>query len=394
MTLEGAAGGSSAFNQACSRQLLEGFLGTVPFCLALLDLQFRFVWVGPGLGSALGFEAEDSLGRSMREVAPVLANSLEPLIGELLATGPSGGARDFAVGNYPDGEPDCARRAELRIVTSAGGEVIGFAIVASPVAGALREATPHLADREAAWCMFVESFAHDLRNPLTPILAAAQLLRRCGVEKPGIVEWAAVAIERQVRQLNTRLDDVLTLARAKRGALVIAADDLDLAAMLEQVIAEFQSLAQEGGLVIEAQVPACGLPVRGEKARLERILRILLTRAIETTPSGASVKIQAVRATDHIQVRFHDSGTGFETAMSESVFDPFDRQDPSSQLKRSHNDRVGLALARALVMQMRGSLAASSAGIGRGAEFVLRLPITDKSLLPHAPQDPLRGDGS
>ncbi|MGY6217475.1 sensor histidine kinase [Methylolobus aquaticus] len=392
MTPEGDAGGSAGINQGCSRQSLEALLCAIPLRLGLLDLELRFVWVGPGLGRALGFDAEDCLGRSIREVAPALADWLEPLIAELLATVPAVGARAFTVGNCPGDESDDAGRVELRLVTAAGGGIIGVAIVVSPAASALLDARRLVATRESAWCKFVERFAHDLRNPLTPILAAAQLLRRHGVAKAEIVEWAAVAIERQVRQLNSRLDDVVALAQAKQGALVVTEGDLDLGAILEQVIAEFLPLVQAGGLMLETDFPRSGLPVRGEKVRLERILGVLLTRAIDTTPSGGNIKIQAVKKNDQILVRVHDSGVGFETMMSESVFDPFGPEDPSSQTRRNHNDHVGLALARALVRRMQGSLTAFSAGMGRGAEFVLRLPIADTSHFGEALQDAPQGN--
>ena len=389
-TVLGAAGGSSALDEGRHRQLLEGMLCAVPLRLALLDMELRFVWVGPGLGRALGFETEGCLGRSIGEVAPALANWLEPLIGNLLATAPAGGACDFALGDCSIEESDRAGRGELRLVTDAEGGVIGVVIVVS--SAALPDATALVASRERAWCVFLERFAHDLRNPLTPILAAAQMLRRYGADKPEIVEWAAVAIERQARQLNARLEDVLALARAKQGTLVVAADDVDLGPILEQLVAEFRPLAQEGGLILDAEFPCRGLPVRGEKTRLELILRVLLTRAIETTSSGGSLEIHAVRAADQILVRVSDTGVGFETTMSEAIFDPLDCEDPTSSPRRSHNDRVGLALARVLATRLGGSLMAFSAGTDRGAEFVLQLPIGDVTLSGQCRQDGPPGD--
>ncbi|MBM4201067.1 MAG: HAMP domain-containing histidine kinase [Gammaproteobacteria bacterium] len=227
---------------------------------------------------------------------------------------------------------------------------------------------------ERRWYTFFARFVHDLKNPLTPILTAAQLLRRYGVEKPDVVEWAAITIERQTQQLSVKLNVALDLARAAMGQLQIAGTPLDLQPLLARALDTIRAPAEEAGLALSVRMPSNALGVFGDAGRLEQVVMLLLLRAVETTPKGGRIDLAASIEGQEVVVRVSDQGLGFDAAVLKTLFDPFGTADEPGLQKEVP---VGLALARALVMLHGGGLSASSAGVGRGAMFVMRLPVFD-----------------
>jgi signal transduction histidine kinase len=255
--------------------------------------------------------------------------------------------------------------------------VLGIAMVIEPRPGAGNELNPSppglLEALEQRRYAFLETFAHDLNNTLTPLLSAAQMLQRHGAKKPDVVEWAGTAIERQVRQVSSTVRDLLDLARAARGKLEVSHTTLDLKPVLESAIESCRPLADDRHQTLSVDLPSVELRVSGDAARLEQAIQQLLCNAIAFTPVGGRIELAAECASDQVVIRVRDTGSGLAADTLATLFDPFAQPDEPG-FRKTRGMGVGLALAHRLIALHGGTLHAVSEGLARGTEFVASLP--------------------
>jgi len=221
---------------------------------------------------------------------------------------------------------------------------------------------------------FLSMLAHELRSPLPPIMNALHVLRLRGAGSTTINK-AEEMIDRQVRHLSRIVDDLVDVARINNGNIPIRTERLDLARVVRQSVDDRRSMFNAAGLALNIIVPNVPLWVTGDAMRLEQVIANLLDNAVKFTPADGSVTVELVMddATGEAITTIRDTGIGIEPDMLERVFDVFDQADRS--LDRAHGGLgLGLSVARGLAELHRGSLRAASEGLGKGAEFVMRLP--------------------
>lgn len=370
--------GRSVPRAVLSRRLvcLEELLATAPVGLGLLNTECQYLWVNPILAKVNGRTMEDHVGRTMQEIRPDIGETLGPLLRGLLATG--GPVPDFMIGRIgpdPYGSP-LQWRGRLRLLRASDHVVLGIGVVIEPQLSEWNERTPAAPspteelDRQRYG--LIETLVHELKNPLTPILSAAQMLQRYGTKKPDVVAWAGVSIERQARQLNAAVNDYLELARAALGKLDLRQSKLDLKPVLERAI-EACPEPQRGCPSLNLKLPSCELWVLGDTVRLGKVLHHLLLNAVQFTPPEGHVTLAAAIEDDHVVIRVSDTGDGVDPEALERIFEPFFQMD-DAQFRKTRSMGVGLALARRLITLHGGTLHAVSRGRGSGTEFVARLP--------------------
>jgi signal transduction histidine kinase len=219
---------------------------------------------------------------------------------------------------------------------------------------------------------FLAMLGHELRNPLAPILTALQLLRLRGVQAG---EREREIIERQIKHLVALVDDLLDVSRITRGKIQLHRSTFELSEAVARAIETASPLFEQKRHLVRIDVPRNGLGVHGDLERLAQVVANLLTNAGKYTEAGGRISITAKAEGDEIALSVCDTGIGIAPDMLPRIFELFVQERQA--LDRAQGGLgLGLAIVRSLAELHGGSVDARSEGIGRGAEFVLRLPRT------------------
>jgi len=221
---------------------------------------------------------------------------------------------------------------------------------------------------------FLATLAHELRNPLAPIMNAAQLL---GVAQPteATVRWSREVLDRQVRQLTRLVDDLLDISRITRGKVELRRERIDLASIVRSSIETSRPLITAAQHQLEVHLPEAPIELDADPARLAQVFGNLLNNAAKYTPAQGRISISVEKESEReVAVRVRDSGIGIPPEMLSRVFEMFTQVEEA--LERTQGGLgIGLTLVRRFVELHSGSVSATSAGRDRGSEFVVRLPL-------------------
>jgi signal transduction histidine kinase/CHASE3 domain sensor protein/ActR/RegA family two-component response regulator len=239
---------------------------------------------------------------------------------------------------------------------------------------ASREAYDQLREADRRKDAFLAILAHELRNPLAPIRNAARILKVAVSDKR---EWAAALIERQVRTMATLLDELLDVSRISRGTFTLHPRRVSLEAIIHHALETVQPAIDMRGHSVTVSVPE-PVELDCDPVRIEQVLANLLTNASKYTPPGGRIMVTGDVADGQARISVRDSGIGFECESVERLFEMFTQiRDPVDRSEGGLG--VGLALAKAIVERHGGSIEANSAGLGKGSEFSVRLPLPSGS---------------
>jgi signal transduction histidine kinase len=227
---------------------------------------------------------------------------------------------------------------------------------------------------------FLAMLGHELRNPLGAIGGAVSvlgLLAKSGdeAEKPREI------IRRQTAHLTRLLDDLLDVTRLDTGKIELQRRPLDLRTVAERALT---SLA-EGGKAAQHAITLTGetLWVEGDPTRLEQVIFNLLDNAVKYTPPGGQITLAMEADGGAAALRVTDTGTGMTPEALARAFEPFVQADPTLDRARGGLG-LGLTLVKRFVELHGGTISAHSPGLGRGTEFLMRLPLTDARGEPEA----------
>ena len=220
---------------------------------------------------------------------------------------------------------------------------------------------------------FLAMLAHELRNPLAPVLNATQVLRLREPADPVVAQQRDV-IDRQVAQMRRLLDDLLDAARISRGTIQVRKEPTDLRAALETAVEAVRPLIEGKGHHLRVELPADPLVLEGDVTRLTQVFSNLLNNACKYTDPGGTITLTAVHEEDEVVVRVRDTGVGMPPEMLERAFDLFTQADQTPDRVQGGLG-IGLTLVKRLVAMHGGTVAAESAGPGQGSQFVVRLPL-------------------
>ncbi len=245
------------------------------------------------------------------------------------------------------------------------------------------EARVHERDR------FLAILGHELRNPLGAILLASQIRDddgRLGGEHANL-------IERQSRHLSRLVNDLLDLSRVVSGKIVLKQQLIDLADALRQSFETMMESAARANVSIEVRYCNEPLPVYADPLRAAQILTNVIGNAIKYTPEGGQVIVQIEREGEEALVRVADDGVGIAPDRIGTIFELFAQAE--NAIGRAQGGMgIGLALVRNLLQLHGGTITAESDGLGKGSEFVVRLPIFHgQSVRASAPAAAVSNDG-
>jgi signal transduction histidine kinase len=223
---------------------------------------------------------------------------------------------------------------------------------------------------------FLAMLAHELRNPLSPILSAVELLRRNGSADPNL-QQARNVIERQAQHLTRLVDDLLDTARITQGKITLRKETIELMNVIGRAMETSRPFIEAHGHQLSLSLSQEPLRIEGDLVRLAQAISNLLNNAAKYTEEGGHIWLTAERVETEVVLRVRDNGMGISETLLPHIFDLFSQANRS--LDRSEGGLgVGLAIVRSLVKMHGGRVEAFSAGSGQGSEFVVYLPMLTK----------------
>ena len=193
---------------------------------------------------------------------------------------------------------------------------------------------------------------------------------------PATLQQTREMIERQLTHMVRLIDDLLDVSRISRGRIELKREEVDVATLVRHAVETVRSPCELKGVDLTVTLPARPMLVDGDPARLLQAIGNLLNNSAKFTERGGKICLTVAREGDQALIRVQDTGIGIAPDQLARIFEMFTQAD--SSLERSHGGLgIGLTLAKRLIEMHGGTLSASSAGPGKGAEFDIRVPVVD-----------------
>ncbi|MDB4929387.1 MAG: Chemotaxis protein methyltransferase CheR [Myxococcaceae bacterium] len=244
-----------------------------------------------------------------------------------------------------------------------------------------------LADADRRKDEFLAMLAHELRNPMAPIVNAVHLLRLPQATGP-VVQRALDAIDRQVGHMVRLVDDLLDLSRINTGKVELRKERVTLATVIEHAVQTSAPLMQKHRHEFVLSMPPDEIQLIADRTRLTQVIANLLNNAAKYSPPGGRIDLIGARDGDEVVITVRDRGIGIRPEMLDSVFGLFVQSDRTADRSQGGLG-IGLTLVKSLVEMHGGSVSAHSEGLGHGSEFVVRLPLIESRSIPPPPPPPL-----
>lgn len=228
-----------------------------------------------------------------------------------------------------------------------------------------------LAERDQALAVV----AHELRGPLGPVKMAVTLLGRTAA-KPEELRAMAI-VDRQLAAMETLINDLLDVSRSRVGKLSMNVRAVDLGDVGRDALRAFEDLARAKGVELRQALPEAPLLIEVDTDRLQQVLSNLLSNALRFTEPGDWIALSATADGSHFLISVKDSGAGIEPDLLPKIFDMFTQASGASS-GRGAGLGIGLAVAKEVVALHNGTIEVRSAGVGKGSEFLIRIPITPR----------------
>jgi len=359
---------SEARYRALFNSIDEGFcIIRVIFDQGGNPVDYLFLHISPSFEAQTGLK--DALGRTAKEMLPAHEDYWFQIYGKVARGGPpvrfqheaSQLGRWFDVYASSFGDP---ADHEVAIIFND----ITFRMQAEEKMRADAE-TLAAADRRKD--EFLAMLAHELRNPLAPMLPGVEVLMM-RPEDPSVVKRIGGMLRRQVDQMAHLIDDLLDMSRITTGKISLKLETIPLAPVIGQAVESVQPLvdASRHELVVDEVNP--GVLVKADSHRLTQIISNLLSNAAKYTPSGGRISLSVTHPTDGgLRISVKDNGKGISPEHQRTIFDLFDQGGNGA----ADGLGIGLTLVRSLVDMHGGTISVASGGEGEGSEFTLALPV-------------------
>jgi two-component system CheB/CheR fusion protein len=363
---------------------LAGILNHSPNWLFIKDLSGRYMIVGEAFRKAVG---QDPVGKTAFDLFP-------PEVARALTAGD-----DRVITQETDDQTEViipladgphvflATKFPVRDETGRVIAIGGIKTDITPIRRAEQLAQEAVAQRER----FLAMLSHELRNPLAAILNTVELARRSTTATTDVDQWIGV-IARRARHMSRLIDDLLEVARFTHNKVELRRRVLDLAALVPDVLEEVRGLFDEAQVQLHYTPPTQPLWIDGDPDRLEQVQVNLLRNAAKYTPAGGQVWLTLGHEGNDAVIRVRDTGVGLTPAMMQKIFEPFVQADETLD-RAGGGIGVGLTLVRWIIELHGGRVEATSEGMNRGSEFIVRLPRTQPpASLPPAASEASAGE--
>lgn len=238
-----------------------------------------------------------------------------------------------------------------------------------------RRTTEALQEADRRKNEFLAMLAHELRNPLGPILNAVAILRAKG-PADSVLERQREVIKRQAGHMARLVSDLLDISRITRGTLTLQCEILDLVDVVRSCANDYRQGLETAGIQMDLVLPPERLCVSGDRVRLCQAVGNLVNNAGKFTPVGGrvTIRLQGDPAGEQASITVSDTGAGISPETLPRIWESF-VQGEQDMARAKGGLGLGLALVKAITEKHDGQVSAASAGVGRGAEFTLTLPL-------------------
>jgi len=347
----------------------------LPINLVVYDRDYRILYLNPNLakicGRLCGREPDELPGMRGPELWPApIWGPLHEHTERAIATGQRQ-SYDLAT-NMPNHGPSVREWTVVPLVGDTG-KVERLLTISIDVTQQ-RQMVAQLREADQRKSEFIAVLSHELRNPLAAIKSGLHVLEH-GAPGSEAVRSSRMIIDRQVDQLVRLVDDLLDVSRITQRRIQLQRKRLDVNELVRATIEDNRAPLERCGVQVQAGLASGPIYVNADGVRIAQVLTNLLTNAVKFTPAGgtATVSVSADPAGEAV-LRVADNGAGIEPALLPRLFEPFMQADRT--LARSGGGLgLGLVLVKGLVELHGGKVSANSAGVGQGAEFVVRLPL-------------------
>ena len=227
-------------------------------------------------------------------------------------------------------------------------------------------------DENSRTKLFMHTLGHELRNPLAPLSLAVKLLE--GKETSRESAHAIQVINRQIAVLKGLAEDLMDLARGEHSGFELSYEKVNLQKLLHDAVNDLQPSAAQKQVTLVAVLQQVPIVIDADPRRLMQVVLNLLGNAIKYTHSGGQVYLKAAEEVNEVAIRFEDTGIGISTEMLPRIFEFF-TQDANARKMAPGGLGIGLGLVRQIVEAHGGTVGARSAGVEKGSEFTVRLPL-------------------
>src|SRR5262245_41218365 len=342
---------------------------TMSVGVARLSKTFTYLWVNRVYAEWVGRKASEIVGRTMAQVLGEAAmRDVEPRAKELLA------GRSVQYERLSQYRAHGHRWVQITAEPTfdANGRPDGWVAVASDIHDR-KLAEEALRDADRRKDDFLAVLAHELRNPLAPIRNAIAILAKKDQLDPEVA-WSREVIDRQVDQLTRLVDDLLDIGRISRGRLALRKERVALERVVDMALEMSRPHINAAGHRLAVVLSSEPVVLEADPARLAQVFANLLNNAARYTPPEGSISLTAATEGREAVISVEDNGIGFGPEAAARLFEPF--SPLTSVSGRAHGGLgLGLSLVQGIVGLHGGKVEAHSEGPGRGAQFVVRLPL-------------------
>jgi two-component system CheB/CheR fusion protein len=344
----------------------------------VMDHEERIVHWNAGAQRIMGFGASDVLGYPLHAIfTPEDCAAGIPRL-ELETALRAGRAADERWHIRKDGSRFWGLGAVTPIRAS-NGTLLGFGKIVADrtdlkqLQDTLQSRNEALARADELKNRFLATLAHELRNPQSVLSNSAGVLRRHAASDAQL-RVVAEMIERQVQQTQRLIEDLSDLARSVRGRIQLRTQRLDLRDMARMSAEAVQAAIAERRHTLRIAAADVPVVVDADPDRIQQVMVNLLVNAARYTPPGGRISLSVAAEGEEGVVRIQDTGAGIPPEQLAEIFELFTQVHPENVESRAGMG-IGLALARELVALHGGTIQARSEGIGKGSEFIVRLPL-------------------
>lgn len=219
---------------------------------------------------------------------------------------------------------------------------------------------------------FLAMLAHELRNPMAPISAAAELMKLVGLDETRLQQTSDI-IMRQIKHMTSLVDDLIDVSRVTSGLITTDKKPLDVKRIVADAVEQVGPLVEKKRHSLQVHLSAEPARITGDQKRLVQVLTNLLNNAAKYTPEGGTILLQMDVESDAVSICVSDNGIGIAPGLLPRVFDLFTQAERTSDRSQGGLG-VGLALVKSLVELHGGQVSVVSDGVNKGSRFTVRLP--------------------
>jgi PAS domain S-box-containing protein len=343
----------------------------------LVDLDGRIVWWNRGAEHLFGHASAEIVGQPMaRLFTPEDVRRGMPTF-ELRTAEQDGAAEDDTWMMRADGSRFWASGAVTPLTEQgklvAYGKVLRDRTDQKEQLEALRNQAAALVKAGEHKNLFLSTLGHELRNTLAPLMNALQLIRMAHPDDTSL-HYPINLIDRQAEFIRRLVDDLLDVTRISAGKMELKTQRIDLRDVISRAVDTMRPAIEERGHELNVIMLDTPIVVDGDADRLLQVFVNLIDNAAKYTPNGGHIILKAMIEGEEAVSKVQDDGIGIPEEMQARIFELFTQVEESLP-KSAGGLGIGLSLVKQLVVMHHGSVQVRSDGIGKGSEFVVRLPL-------------------